>query len=503
MRQASDRDRGHDDETAGVFHEIAEQCTRRADVHNRDVRYQRGAAALLVAICAAYGVHAVVTRPPTPITQPDTAYYVEGSPVVSIGYPLFLDAIGVNGAAILQPLIFAIALAALSLEVLAISRSLVVALVITLAILVIPDMRQLHATLLTESLFIAGLIGFVTATTRFARLPSWRSAAAAALIAGLTCTVRRTALALAPVAILMVLLHRRQLQRRAPAALVASLLPFVAVVAADRVVAHYQHGDALTSLTGRHVFAKAALIDAPPRAGADAPDAQLARELEVTFAPVRALIASAPANIRASLLLYYETCLQGPCVTAIRNSMALPEAEINTRLTAAGLARIRQAPLPFLSQTLTHYGSLWTVYKVRHPDTVPMLEQFLAAHRPLPFEREAFKVGPAEAITFAPSGVVRWLQPLVVAVGVLTSGVALAGVVAALLRKSSPLLSAAALASLSAHACLLLSAFGAAGISRFMVAIFPAVIVGLGLTCAWGLRSYSGEVEIARSARYH
>jgi hypothetical protein len=474
-----------------------------ADVHNRDVRYQRGAAALLIAICAAYGVHAVVTRPPTPITQPDTAYYVEGSPVVSVGYPLFLDAVGVSGAAILQPLFFATALAALSLEVLTISRSLVVALTITVGILVIPDMRQFHVSVLTESLFIAGLMGFLTATTRFARVPSWRSAAAAALIAGLTFTVRRTALALEPVAILMVLLHRRQLQRRAPAALVASLLPFVAVLAADRVVAQYKHGDALTSLTGRHLFAKAALIDAPPQPATDALDAQLARELEVTFAPVRALIASAPANIRASLSLYYETCLQGPCMTAIRNSMAVPEAEKNARLAAAGLARVRAAPLPFLSLTLRHYGSLWTVYKVRHPDRVPVLEEYLAAHRPLPFEREAFKVSPAEAITFAPSGVVRLLQPLVVAVGVLTGVVALAGVVAALLRKSSPVLVAAALASLSAHACLMLSALGAAGISRFMVAIFPAVVVGLGLTCAWGLRSHSGEVEITSSARYH
>jgi hypothetical protein len=271
--------------------------------------------------------------------------------------------------------------------------------------------------------------------------------------------------------------------------------------AADQALARARHGDKLTSLTGRHLFAKAALISAPS-ASRPAPgvDGTLTRALDHTYEPVRALIAAAPDDIRASLVLYYETCLQGPCVAAVRDSIPLDEAALNERLREAATRRIRAAPAAFARLTLTHYLSLWTAYKLRHPEAAATLTAFLASHRPLPFEREAFRVGPNDPIVFPPSEAVLWLQPLIAALGVLTGAVAVAGVMMSLKSAAPAPLLAAALASMTAHAALVFTAVAAAGISRFMIAVFPAVIVSAGLSVWW---LFGQAFERTTHARYH
>jgi hypothetical protein len=98
----------------------------------------------------------------------------------------------------------------------------------------------------------------------------------------------------------------------------------------------------------------------------------------------------------------------------------MSDAEKNTALARAAMARIAASPLGFLRLTAAHYRSLWTAYKLRHPQTASAMASFLAASRPLPFERETFKVTPGQTISFASSNVVRIVQPLVLAAGVFT-----------------------------------------------------------------------------------
>jgi hypothetical protein len=453
-------------------------------VHNRPVHPRRDVA-LVVVLCAALGVYELGTRPPTPITSPDTVAYVTASPLVPLGYPVLLKVVGINGAAIVQPVLFAAAMATLGIELLALSASVVVTLALLVAIVLIPDVMAYHRSILTESLFISGLVAFMAATMRFARQPTWQSLVAASLIAGASAAIRRTAYAFAPVIVVMVLFAMRT--RRLPPlqALAAGVVPLVACYAIDGVATQIWHGAEATSLTGRHLFAKAALIEAPPAPVSDPVGALLGGELERTFAPVRSLLRDAPADIRASLILFYETCLQWPCVSHLRASLGTSEGETNAAFAAAARARIAAAPWAFAQLTVTHYASLWTAYKLRHPDTSARLKEFLAAHRPLPFERETFKVEPTETIAFAPSTAVVWIQPLVIAVGVFTAVTAIGGLIWMIRGTAPPEVSAATLVSLTAHISLVVTALGAAGLSRFMVAIFPAVVVATGLAGWW------------------
>jgi hypothetical protein len=462
-------------------------------VHNRHVGARPGFVWLLLA-CAGYAGYLVATRPPTPFTSPDTAVYIEGSPLVPIGYPLFLDSVGLDRVAVAQPVLFATALMALGLEVAALTGSMAFALVILTAIAGIPELWTYHVSLLTESLFMSGLAAFLAALTSFARQPSWRTLLLASLIAGVTASVRRTAYAFVPLLLLAALWPGGRHARRRSTYLAAAAVPLALLIAADYAATAVIHGSERTSLTGRHLFAKAALIEAPPvRPSGDAVDQQLQHALATTYQPIRDLIARAPSDLRTSLILYYETCLQGPCVSRLRESLALPEASLNSRLAEAGAARIRRAPTAFVWLTARHYVSFWTAYKTRHPETAQRLSAFIAKERPLPFERDAFRVEPGGPIAFAPSPAVRWLQPLILAAGILTAAVGLSGLVAVLRGFESPVLFAASAASLTAHACLLLSALAAAGISRFMVAVFPAVVVGGALGAWWLIHKWLGR----------
>ncbi|MDO8681522.1 MAG: hypothetical protein Q7R30_23640 [Acidobacteriota bacterium] len=47
---------------------------------------------------------------------------------------------------------------------------------------------------------------------------------------------------------------------------------------------------------------------------------------------------------------------------------------------------------------------MWTVDRLRHPDTAAPLTQFIASNRPLPFEKEAFRVDPDVTIAFTADG---------------------------------------------------------------------------------------------------
>ena len=455
----------------------------------------------MIVACALLAAYAVITRPPTPITAPDTQAYLDASPLVPIGYPLLLEAIGVQGVAVLQPIVFSAALAALGIEVAVVMGSVLIALGVLTAIVLIPDLMTYHASILTESLFISGLVGFMAATTRFARLPSWHAVLAAAVIAAGTASIRRTAVAFIPVVLLLALLVWRRRQGNVWPAVAAAVVPIIAFALADRAMVAIRHGDQATSLTGRHLFAKAALIEAPAPSHVelDPLHARLAQALD-DMSAIRALINGAPAGVRASLVLYYETCLQWPCVAQLREAVPLPEAPKNEAFAAVALARIRAAPWHFVQLTAGHYGSLWTAYKLRHPDTAAELGDYLAAHRPLPFEREVFKVEPGDPITFLPSAYVVWLQPLVIAVGLLTGVTALVGIVWGFAGPLPPLVFAAACAALSAHLSLLFTATAAAGISRFMIAVFPAIVVATVLV-TWAV--VQKALVPSSRARYH
>lgn len=455
-------------------------------------------AAILVALCATYAIVCVSTRPPGPFTSPDSDVYLSFSPIVPAGYPAFLRLVGDRRAIVVQAVVYATACAFLGVETLALSSSLTFGGAVIAAAIAVPGLTTYHASILTESLFMSGLVGFLAAVIRFTRAPSLGSAATAAALAGLATTLRSTGYAFLPVLVVMVLLHRRQLGGRFASVMLAATLPLLAIAGGERLTARALHGDRLLSLMGRHLFAKAALIETPPPLTRwdDGLRQGLQQELDVNFASIRALIAAAPRDVRAVMTLYYETCLQGPCVSELGESRPGSEnPKLADALAQVSRRRIARAPMAFARLTATEYAALWTPYKQHHPDAAPSLNTLITAGRPLPFEWQAFRLRAADAPAFEPYPVVRWLQPIVRTLGWLTGGLAVLGMAAGMQgRERPPPLAVACLAALSAHAGLLISAVFAAGIARFIVALWPAITTAA-LFAAWSIyTSASGRL---------
>jgi hypothetical protein len=336
-------------------------------------------------------------------------------------------------------------------------------------------------------LFLSLGITFLALAVRFAYHPTWHLLIVVAATAGVSATVRRTGFALIPVMLAMVLMQRHRLRHSQPALLlVAGLAPFFAIFGAEQVAAQIVQAGHPSSLTGRHMFAKAALIDAPPApASSDPLRAALDQHLQSDYAPIRGLLAEAPPEVRGVLSIYYETCLQGGCVDRSRELMpGVNEADQTNTLGSAGFARIRRAPLAFIELLGRNYLSLWTVDRLHHPDRTSELNAFVAAHRPMPFENLAFRLEPDQVFEFQPSERVRYMQLAMNVAAVWTAAIAVAGVIGILAgMQLPPLFTIAVTAALAAHGGLLLTASLAAGFSRFTLGLWPAIatasLVGL------------------------
>jgi hypothetical protein len=446
--------------------------------------------AVVFALCAAYVAYCLGTNPAGPITTPDSFRYLDASPIYPLGYPLFLKLFSARGAIVAQPILFGAALAWLGREIVVLTRSTALAAGVVLGAMVVPQIREFHASILSESLFLTLLILFLAFAVRFAYHPTWHLMVLLATAAGLDGTVRRTGFALVPVMLAMALMQRHRLRRSQPALFaVAAIAPFLVIFGAEQAAAAVVHAGKTSSLMGRHMFAKAALIEAPPAPPSSDPvQAALDRHLDQDYAPIRAFLASAPPDLRAVLSIYYETCLQGGCVDRSREVMpGVDESEQTRTLGIAGNARIRRSPLAFARLLAMNYQSLWTVDRLRHPVRTRELNAFIAAHRPMPFEELAFRLTPDQVMEFQPSERVRYMQIAITAVAIWTAGIALATLVAIVLAMPlPPLFAIAGTAALAAHGGLLLTAALAAGFSRFTLGLWPAIVTAavVGAYCA-------------------
>jgi hypothetical protein len=447
--------------------------------------------ATVLGACVCYAAYCLVVGSSGIRTSPDSVFYLGFSPIVPTGYSVFLRMAGESGAVVVQPLGFAAGLAWLGLEALRQWSSLGLALAVMAGSVAAPGLAATHASILTESLFMSCEVMLLASMIRFVRRPFWPTAALSGTLAGLAATIRNAGLAFLPVLLVMALIHWRRLGGRRVAVVAAVVLPMAGFVAAERVVAVAVNGDRTTSLLGPHLFAKAALIESPRAAAPRDPARSVIEDyLEVDFARIRRTIEAAPPPIRSVLTVYYETCLEGPCAREMRAATmgSRPEAEQNALLATVAFERIARAPAGFIRLTIRHYASLWMAYKQEHPDTTPILNAFLSAHRPLPYEALAFSWRePDRVLQFQPDPRVRFLQPAVTAIAVITGALAvLALVLAAFGWTASPLVSIAALSALTAHAGVLFSATFAPGISRFTVSVWPAVMTAV-VCAAWTL----------------
>jgi hypothetical protein len=448
--------------------------------------------AAVLALCTAYVAYCLVTNPAGASTTPDSFHYLNSSPIVPLGYPFFLKLFGAGGALIAQPILFGGALAFLGSEIARLTRSTLLAALVVMGCMALPQIREYHASILSESLFLSLLIVFLGLAVRFTYHPTWHLMVMVATAAGLGATVRRTGFALVPVMLIMVLLERHRLRGSQPALFfVAALAPFLVVIGAEQAAAPLVHAGQSSSLMGRHMFAKAALIDAPPAPPSSDPvRAALDAQLQTDYAPIRSFLASAPRDIRGVLSMYYETCLQGACVDRSRALMPNAGESAQTETMGhAGTSRISRAPLAFLDLLMMNYQALWTIDRLRHPDRAPALTAFVASHRPMPFEREAFSLEPDQVLEFQSSPRVRYAQIAISALAIWTGVIAIVGLAGIFIAPRVPRpLVIAGVAALAAHGGLLLTASLAAGFSRFTLGLWPAIVTAA-IFGLWALRS--------------
>ena len=279
----------------------------------------------------------------------------------------------------------------------------------------------------------------------------------------------------------MVMACRRQLKPSALALMTVALLPAIMLVAGERALSHFIHQGNLASMAPRHIFAKAAMIDAPPASARETDPLRraLLTAIEDDFAPIRALIAQAPdRNTRIPMTIHYETCVEYVCSNPLRARNASPRLE--AEMLRIGLQRLASAPLNYADLVWTQYWALWSLYTQTHPATAPVFADFIRGHRPLPFEDLVSPLVEDSRI----SRVASVGRPAILAVGWITAAIILLGAIAAFRGRLYDAAAVAWLSALAIHASFLFTAAAGVGIARYTLSMWPAMVTSL-IFAAW------------------
>jgi hypothetical protein len=422
----------------------------------------------ILAACLAYGAFEFATAPAEPIMGGDAYAFLIFFPSRPSGYPLALWALGTKTTVLLQPLVYAAALAWLTLEVLAWTRVRWLAATVILCLAANPALNKWHDVVMSESLFLTLQLCVLAASVRCMRLGDIASLAYLSMLVGAVAIVRQAGLffVIVPVVVAFASFRRDRLA----AALIAALLPALLIVAVERGASGLWRGQAMfSSQLSEHLYSQGALIDSPVEA------ASVAR-----FAPIRALIRDAPnADARQTLAIEYVNCVQHAC----SDQFAIPQEEKRR----VGLARILAAPRAYAVLLWLQYRGLWAVYSQQQPALAADLKAYIDAHRPLPFEK---LVAPLMAKGPSPflcqyAAVIR---PAIIAVGVATGAMAIFGWLLILVRKADDVFLLGVLCASGAHMALLFSAVFGGGAPRYTASMWPALMLSLLLVAASALR---------------
>src|SRR5215218_9642216 len=129
--------------------------------------------AIVLSLCAAYVAYCLGTNPAGAITTPDSIRYIDAWPNYPLGYHFFLQVFGTRGAIVAQPILFGTSLAFLGTELVKRTRSTRLAVAVVAGSMLLPQIREFHASILSESLFLSFIITLLALAVRFAYQPTW------------------------------------------------------------------------------------------------------------------------------------------------------------------------------------------------------------------------------------------------------------------------------------------------------------------------------------------
>ena len=436
---------------------------------------------------------------------PDSGGYLAFSELRTAGYPLFLDSIealfgSTDAASKTQLLIASASFAFLGWSLHRAFRSPVFALAPVVALMLYPRIADLHAYILTESIFVSLLCLLIGSIALALRQASWRWTALAALACGLAITVRPAALSLLVVWPFLFLLTWKRTDGLRLALAAAVVVPIALCVLAENLAwrAHHDPGPR-PNLVDRHLFAKSLLIDREPSLSDPVLAAILATGREV-FAPGRALIADGPSHYaRTRLLVDFEVAAQhstynrafSPAVREVADRRGVDEYQLLARI---GRPAILSEPFAWARNALAHYLGLWLPYWAYINPVI--LDEYQAYTDNAP-PNELFADSPIFGHKEPPGPVLALAIRTTLAAGLAASLLALALVAWQRFRASdrSPdtRLILASVAGIAVHAHFLLIGLTGVVATRYAGAMGPLLAVCGALTASWLIEKISAS----------
>ena len=448
----------------------------------------------LIALAVGFWLAQVHALPVSPILEPDSQSYLKFLPIRSAGYPLFLQFFGPERAMYVQSTLFVSAALYLSFEVRKSADTAWLALILIVLILSNKELNSYHAQIMTESLFTSLEMIFLGLCIRFLRAPRYAIALLIGVVLGLSAAIRPSAYAYLPILACLVLYASSKLVLKDRLALlITAVLPAVMTIGVERAFTQSQHGAQATSLAGRHLYAKAALINTAHQettTAMDAAEGTLRDAIQTDFAPVRRLIEDAPDYASTAFLtLIYEVCIEYACSDHLRSRLhsqsGMSTAEIDRTMMKVAVDRVSVAPIDYMELSLRHYFRLLSG---TNPPVFSTYQDFISHHRPLPFEPFATLANPP-----IKSGVHIRPGPTKIRLSLpasITFLLALTGFVCLVIRYTpNSMLAMSFIAALLVHASFTLTALVGVGESRYVTGMWPAMMTSIvfagGALCVW------------------
>lgn len=440
---------------------------------------------LLLALALLGAVFLVATGGLAPILFPDSPAYLTFSPGVTATYPLFIAAVGVKLLPAVQIALYAAGAAVLGITLQRLFGRWWLSAGFVVALFINPEMDGFLHSVLSEGLFLPVDLFFLAALLVCAVLGSWRAALIAAVLAGLAVTIRPISYPLIVTVVAAVLFRPGGWSRRGLLIALGCLIAWTGTVSAERAWSRRYHGAELTSLTGPHLFAKGALLEAGTinTTGLDLLERQLAEQADHEYAPVRAMLVKQRDTVAyPALLAFYEVCIQHGCSNAMRQKAGISGATFNRSMARVGLRRVR-ADLPgYLRLASDEYQSLWSLNSRTHPGRAAAFDATIASARPLPLENQ---VAPELFEPTHASRIAYLVRPIFILLGILIPLVLLitGGMVVAR-RPASPFALPAFLLSAGVIGISLFGSFAGIGEGRYTMGIWPNIAATILLAIA-------------------
>lgn len=441
--------------------------------------------ALLIApLLAAIAVYIIQRQP---LVGTDSVEYLRWDPIRTSVYPLFLKV--VRGPFILpvQLLIFALSVSWLVQYVYRLYGNILLAALLCVAIIANLYLWKLQVSVGSEAITTPLLVILVGLLAGYLTNERASTALGAGLVAGVLAAARPSNFPLLIVPPIVVFLssgspgHRKL--KIACLCLAIALIPVIG----DKLVNRAVHGSETTSLIGRHTYAKAVLIDAPPLPLPSNPvDRRLTDLAQRQFQPIRSVLHSVSnrPTIQNIVSVGYETCVERACTDTALPAWSISPARLDDARFRVGLARLKENPSGYLNLTLREYRTLWLLNPRKDPSIAQDLNAYLSKAAPLP-DQELIAA--------------RWFDPVSPgeysrSAGLIRSSFVLLGIVAGILtillgalqfRKGvHPLLTASFVNLLSVELVLIFCSFVGIGIPRYTMGMWPMLAAALAFLAA-------------------